>query len=146
MNIRFLRAADEADWRRLWDSYNAFYGQVIAPEVTDHLWRCIRSESHHQLGLVATIGDRLAGFAHVIAHPVTWAIGKAGYLEDLFVAPDCRQQGIAHALIEEVLEIGRRDGWSRVYWHTLADNFTARRVYDSFTPPDDVVRYRLFLG
>jgi hypothetical protein len=34
--IRPVAASDEADWRRLWAGYLAFYGADIAPAVTDH--------------------------------------------------------------------------------------------------------------
>jgi hypothetical protein len=39
--------------------------------------------------------------------------------------------------------MARQCGWSRLYWHTRAENAAARRLYDSFVEADDFVRYRL---
>ena len=69
----------------------------------------------------------------------------ACYLEDLFVDPAARGHGIGEALIQDLIDIGRERGWSRLYWHTRASNEAARRLYDKFVHADDFVRYRLIL-
>ncbi len=67
------------------------------------------------------------------------------YLEDLFVDPAFRGQGIARTMIKSLQSEGADKGWSRLYWHTRRDN-PARHLYDEFTPADDYVRYRITLG
>lgn len=66
------------------------------------------------------------------------------YLEDLFVDPAFRGQGIARTMIKSLQSEGADKGWSRLYWHTRRDN-PARHLYDEFTPADDYVRYRITL-
>ncbi len=66
------------------------------------------------------------------------------YLEDLFVDPAFRGQGIARTMIKSLQSEGAAEGWSRLYWHTRRDN-PARHLYDEFTPADDYVRYRITL-
>lgn len=146
LSIRTLAAGDETAWRVLWDQYLAFYETTLEPEVTDFLWHALASSRPPYIGLAATIGDDIAGFAHVITHPVTFSACEAAYLEDLFVAPDYRRRGVASALIEHLLAIADLRRLSRVYWNTRADNLTARRLYDSFIPADDAVRYRICLS
>lgn len=140
-----LQPAHEAQWRRLWQAYLDFYGAAVAPEVTDRLWAALVPGDETWRGFGATIGAELAGFAIVIVHPATWSLAPTAYLEDLFVSPEFRKQGIGRALIEAIVAEGRERGWASLYWHTRADNRSARALYDRFTPADDFVRYRLKL-
>ena len=78
-------------------------------------------------------------------HPTSWTLTPACYLEDLFVDPDMRGNGIGRALIDDLVRLGRDNGWSRIYWHTRQSNEAARRLYDKFAEADDFVRYRLSL-
>jgi GNAT superfamily N-acetyltransferase len=39
---------------------------------------------------------------NIVFHRGTWTIGNFCYLEDLFVAPNARNRGVARALIEAV--------------------------------------------
>jgi hypothetical protein len=43
--------------------------------------------------------------------------------------------------MQDVIDHAKGNGWSRLYWHTRADN-PARRLYDEFAAADDFVRYR----
>lgn len=146
MTIRSLVPSDEDQWRAMWSDYLAFYGASVDPALTDHVWRSIVSGKPSILGYCAVASGKLLGCAHVVPHPVTWASTDAAYLEDLFVDPEARKKGVGTALIEHVVSLAENNGWARVYWHTRADNLTARRVYNRFTSPDDVVRYTLRLA
>lgn len=55
-----------------------------------------------------------------------------------------RGRGVARALVQALHAEGKAKGWSRLYWHTRADN-PARKLYDEFTPADEYVRYRVML-
>jgi GNAT superfamily N-acetyltransferase len=140
-----LQPGDERQWRSLWADYLDFYGTALAPEVTDRLWTSLVSDDSAWRGFGAAVGAELVGFAIVIVHPATWSLAPTGYLEDLFVRPDVRKRGVGRSLIEAAIEEGRKQGWASLYWHTRADNRTARALYDRFTPADDLVRYRLTL-
>ncbi len=97
------------------------------------------------LGRVAVVDDTVVGFAICILHEGTWVTTPICYLEDLFVDPAFRGQGIARTIIKSLQTEGADKGWSRLYWHTRRDN-PARHLYDEFTPADDYVRYRITLG
>jgi GNAT superfamily N-acetyltransferase len=92
------------------------------------------------------LDDRVIGFTASVIHEATWSRDPVCYLEDLFVDQSARGKGIGRALIQDLIDLGREHGWSRIYWHTRADNLAARRLYDKFVPADDFVRYRLFLN
>jgi GNAT superfamily N-acetyltransferase len=85
------------------------------------------------------------GFAIHLHHPSTWVLGEDCYLEDLFLAPAARGQGIGRALIDDLIALARAKGWHRLYWHTDEDNATARKLYDTYVQTDGHVRYRMTL-
>ena len=72
----------------------------------------------------------MIGLTHFrpFARPLTATTG--GFLDDLFVSPDARGEGVADALIESVRAIASKRGWSIVRWITAEDNYRGRSVYD----------------
>jgi GNAT superfamily N-acetyltransferase len=96
------------------------------------------------IGRVAEIDGEIVGFSNSVIHPGTWSTGPACYLEDLFVDPTARGKGIGRALIQDLVDLGKQQGWANLYWHTRHDN-PARKLYDEFVGADDFVRYRLTL-
>jgi ribosomal protein S18 acetylase RimI-like enzyme len=145
IEVRALRKADEADWRRLWNEYNEFYQATVSDAVTDHTWRRLCDRRANMIGRIAIDDGAILGFSNSILHAGTWTIEKLCYLEDLYVAPAARGRGVGKALIDDLIRLGRAKSWNRIYWHTRGDNATARRLYDRFCPADDFVRYRLWL-
>ena len=145
MLIRDPRPDDETAWRRLWAGYVAFYEATIGEDVTAATWRRLFRPDSNMLGRIAEWKGDVMGFTVSIIHPVSWTLTPACYLEDLFVDPAARGQGIGGALIQDLVDIGRERGWSRLYWHTRASNDVARRLYDKFVKADDFVRYRMIL-
>lgn len=142
VQIRDARLDDESEWRRLWDGYLAFYETTLAPEITDRTWARIVDPASTVIGRIADIDGAIRGFSVSVLHEGTWVAGPICYLEDLFVDPQARGQGLGRRLIQDLAERGRRELWSGLYWHTRHDN-PARRLYDEFVEADDFVRYRL---
>jgi GNAT superfamily N-acetyltransferase len=68
------------------------------------------------------------------------------YLEDLFVDASARRAGIGRLLLQDLVDLARANRWPQLYWHTRGSNATARRLYDSFAPVDDFVRYLLVVS
>jgi len=63
------------------------------------------------------------------------------YLQDLFVAPDARGQGVAAALIEELAQRARAAGADRFHWLTNESNARARALYDRVAQYRGFIRY-----
>jgi len=141
--VRAISAADEADWRRLWAGYCAFYKSRIPAAVTDATWRRILDPGHPMFARIAEQGGAVVGFACCTVHETSWRLEPSCYLEDLFVLPVARGTGAGRALIEDLIALSAERGWTRLYWHTARDNETARKLYDRFSPADAFVRYRL---
>lgn len=145
LSIRDATAADLGAWRPLWEDYLAFYGVTLAPGVTEATWARILDPASPLACRLALAGGALAGFAVHSQHASSWVAGDDAYLEDLFVAPAFRGQGIGRALIDDLVQHARGRGLHRLYWHADLGNDRARALYDSITPDDGHVRYRLKL-
>lgn len=143
--IRDPAPADENAWRRLWAEYLAFYGAAVAEEVTAATWTRVLDPAAPIFGRLALAKGSVVGFALGVLHAGTWVTKPICYLEDLFVNPAFRESGIGHALIADLIEMGRERSWSRVYWHTRSNN-PARKLYDRFVAADDFVRYQVTLS
>jgi len=142
--IRDVNADDEAAWRLLWDGYNAFYETSVAPEITSRTWQRMLDPGSPLLARLVEVEGQPAGFSISVLHEGTWVGGTVCYLEDLFVDPAYRGRGLGRMLIQDLIDCGRTQNWSTVYWMTRRDN-PARRLYDEFVEADDFVRYRLRL-
>ena len=145
VTIRPVTPADEPVWRELWAGYLTFYEASLSETVTASTWARIVGEDPAFQTILAERDGEVIGFANTVVHAITWSDQPAGLLHDLFVRPDVRGSGAGRALIEAVVAQGRREGWNRVYWLTKEDNATARRLYDSITPADGFIRYRVAL-
>jgi GNAT superfamily N-acetyltransferase len=146
LEIRDIQASDEASWRRLWNGYLAFYKVDVPPEVTEKTWQRIHDPASPLTCRVAVLDGAVAGFAIHFTHPSTWVMTDDCYLEDLYVDGDKRGAGIGRALLDDLVALAERSGWSRLYWHTDEDNHRARALYDTYVKTDGHVRYRMDLS
>lgn len=145
MIIRDAEPSDETRWRQLWAGYNAYQEAVVPEAVTSATWKRVLDPAVPMFVRTAVLEGKVAGFALCVLHEGSWVAGPICYLEDLFVDPAARRRGIARALLEDLMALGKSRGWSRLYWHADGGNENARKLYDSFVPADKFVRYRLSL-
>jgi GNAT superfamily N-acetyltransferase len=90
----------------------------------DEFARHVFGPDHVASALIAEVDGAVAAFAIYYRTFSTW-LGRDGiWLEDLFVRPEYRRQGIARALFDElrVLTTGRVE-WSVLDWNEPAHNF-----------------------
>jgi GNAT superfamily N-acetyltransferase len=52
------------------------------------------------------------------------------YLEDLFVSPAARRQGVGEFLIQGCADFALASGASRLYWQTQRKNESAQKLYN----------------
>ncbi len=144
--IRHLQPEDHADWRLRWKEYCDFYETTLDEGVSVNTWnRLLDPADRSMFARVAVTGERLVGFAHCVVHPATWVSEPTCYLEDLYVEPGHRGLGLGRMLLDDLLALCRQRNYARLYWHTHDHNATARKLYDSYTPADEFVRYRIVL-
>ena len=141
--VRALRADDRERWSELWQGYLDFYRYALPADVTDLTWRRLLDPAHPFQGLAALDEQQhIVGIVHSHVHASTWARVGYCYLEDLFVDPACRGQGVGRALIEAVYRAADDQGVERVYWHTENTNDRAQSLYRQVAELTPFVQFR----
>jgi GNAT superfamily N-acetyltransferase len=79
--------------------------------------------------LVADDASRLLGYALFFAAYDTEHGAEGAYLQDLFVLPGARGQGIGRALMAAVARACRADGGCYLFWNALERNQGGRAFY-----------------
>ena len=95
--------------------------------------------------LVADAGGAPAGFALFLHNFSTFLARPGLYLEDLYVRPVFRRQGIGRALLTELAAIATERSCGRFEWMVLDWNEGARRFYESLgaEPLSEWTTYRM---
>ena len=146
IEIRPLAQTDNAAWRELFAGYLHFYKTELTQEQIELTFKRLLDPNFNLYGKVVEIDGKPLGLAHFSYQTSSWASKDYCYLEDLFVSPESRGQGLGRALIESVKAEAISHGSSRLYWNTDADNSTARKLYNSFTLESGKVQYRISLS
>ncbi len=142
LEVRNIRAEDRAGWEPLWRGYLEFYGAVVADDVTDLTFRRLLDPAEDLFCIVVEQGGILVGIVQCVLHRSTWTAAPYCYLQDLFVSPDARDQGVGRSLIEAVYARADEVGAARVYWLTHETNATARVLYDAVAVRSGFIQYR----
>ena len=96
---------------------------------------------------VVLAGDPPRGLALMRFRPALWTQALDCYLEELYVVPDRRGQGIGRALMEAAMDLARERGAADMHLGTGEDDVAARALYESLGfsnregKPDGPVNY-----
>jgi ribosomal protein S18 acetylase RimI-like enzyme len=143
--VRAAKAADKEAWIAMWRAFLHAKPNEPGNRETEALnWsRCM--EPGHALRCLVSVdeADRPQGFTLYGAMPHTWTARDICYLYDIYVRPEQRGRGHARAMIGALAEIGRREGWFKIWWMTESDNVRAQRLYEQVAKRKDYLRYDL---
>jgi GNAT superfamily N-acetyltransferase len=144
--VRLATGADAERVARLLHDFNSEYDDYTpGPE-----WLAGRLPPLIESGeaTVLLVGEPEAqGLAVLRFRPSLWKDALDCYLEELYVVPDRRGEGMGRALMETVIELARERGARFLYLGTSEDDRAARALYESlgFTNreglPDGPVMY-----
>ncbi len=71
--------------------------------------------------------------AHVIAgYAVSWAVLEQGELGNVAVAPEFRRRGVAHRLLDAVVERAGQRGVRELFLEVRVSNIHARQLYQTY--------------
>jgi GNAT superfamily N-acetyltransferase len=144
VKIRRIEARDEPRWRELFAQYTRFYEREPDEAITRHVWSRIMDPAAPVYAIVAENDiDGVIGIANYLLHESTGSLTPVCYLQDLFVDPAMRGEGVGKALIDSLVAETAAHGWSRLYWSTKENNYRARALYDKYTPHSGFLRYVL---
>lgn len=143
-----IRFATEADIPQILSfikglaEYEHMLDKVIATEDALHEWIFVRQKAEV---LIAEAAGRPVGFA-LFFHNFSTFLGRAGiYLEDLYVLPEARGQGIGKAFLQRLAQIVVERGCGRLEWWCLDWNKPSIDFYLSLgaEPMSDWTVYRI---
>jgi ribosomal protein S18 acetylase RimI-like enzyme len=134
MRIELVGEADLADLLPMMRAYCDFYEVAPSDADLEAVVRVLIADPEGEgMQLIARGDDgEPLGFATIYWYWQTLSASRAGLMNDLFVVPEARGQGVGRALIEECRRRTRDRGATQVVWETAPDNESAQRLYRSF--------------
>jgi ribosomal protein S18 acetylase RimI-like enzyme len=126
---RRATTADAADLGRLLYEFNSEFSSPT-PDAETLAKRMARFIEHGEAAFLVT-GDGPDGLAMIRFRPTLYSEGLDAHLEELYVAPPLRGQGLGRDLLEEAMEIARQEGATRMDLGTSVDDKAARSLYES---------------
>jgi GNAT superfamily N-acetyltransferase len=128
-----IRPAEPRDIDAIFD---LILGLAAYEQLTDRVTGSTELLRSHLFGdkpyaevIVAELAHGLCGYA-LFFHPYSTFLTQPGlYLEDVFVSPEYRRQGIGTALMKHVAKIAHDRGCGRLEWSVLEWNQSAIEFY-----------------
>lgn len=126
VDVRIATVADAAEVGRLLDAFNREFDDPTpgADVLAARLGRILAGDD-----CFAVLADSV-GCAFVAVRPTTWYDGPAGYLEELYVAPEHRDAGIGTRLLHTVEAELTRRGSTYMEINVDAGDADAQRFYE----------------
>jgi ribosomal protein S18 acetylase RimI-like enzyme len=78
-----------------------------------------------------SVREEPIGFAQLRFRPWVYSDGLHAYLEELYVAPESRGDGVGRVLLEEAIETARAEGATHMELGTSESDTAARALYES---------------
>lgn len=126
--VSHAQPADLDALAALFDAYRQFYGQPSdVPAARE--WLRSRLRFGESKVLVARQGSTAVGFAQLYPMFSSVRMARTWILNDLFVLPATRRQGVARALLDAAAAFARADGAASIQLETARDNAAARATY-----------------
>jgi ribosomal protein S18 acetylase RimI-like enzyme len=127
--IRRATPDDAPDVARLLHDFNTEYDD-FTPGI-EVLTRNVREMLAAGEMIVLLAGDGPDGFAELRFRKSVWTAKLDCYLEELYVVPALRGQGIGRAILREAMDVARADGATFIELGTSEDDEAARALYES---------------
>jgi ribosomal protein S18 acetylase RimI-like enzyme len=139
-----LSLQDRVEWEVLYYGYAEFYKVPMNQEILDTVWSWIFDKNNAFYALVAKDdAGRYLGLMHYRAMPSPLRGKLVGFLDDLFIKPEFRGNGIVDALYEALNRSAVDEGWPFMRWITAENNYRGRGVYDKLSDKTQWVTYQM---
>ena len=114
----------------LFDAYRQFYNQPSDPQAAGVF---LRDKFNHGESVVflAWQGPTPVGFTQLFPSFSSVSMARVFLLNDLFVAPSHRRQGVGALLLDAAVQYGRSLGAVRLSLTTNIENLTAQATYEA---------------
>lgn len=140
MEIKRIKADEWALVINLFDQYRVFYKKQPDLALAERFIR-ERLNNNESVIYVAMDGDKPVGFTQLYPKYSSGRAVKNWILNDLFVDPAYRKQGIGAQLINTATAFAKAGGAEFIQLETAVDNYTAQSLYNDIgfvqQPPDE---------
>jgi ribosomal protein S18 acetylase RimI-like enzyme len=130
MKIKRISIAELDNLVVLFDQYMVFYKQPSAPQKHRAYLNERLANGEATVFIAYDTDEKPVGFVLNYHTFSSVSLGKVIVLNDLFVAPSHRKQGIANSLIDCSIELAKSNGSIRVDLATAHDNLSAQALYE----------------
>jgi ribosomal protein S18 acetylase RimI-like enzyme len=129
IQVRRAKAEDATEIARLLRDFNVEFSEPTpsVAELTETVDRLLGEEEI----TVLLAGEGPDGLALLRFRPGIWSAGLEAYLQELYVIPSRRGNGIGRALMEAVIELARERGADGIDLNTGETDAAARGLYES---------------
>lgn len=135
INMRTAHQRDAANLAKLFNQYRQFYNQAPQLEQAER-FISERLKKQDSTIFVAEAGgltnnnlSQIIGFCQLYPCFSSISMKKAWILNDLYIAPDFRKNGVGKKLIEQALEFCRKNEAAYVTLQTAHTNIAAQALY-----------------
>ena len=130
----------------LFDQYRVFYKQPSDLELAARFIRDRLSAGDSTIYLAVNAADQDVGFVQLYPTFSSVAARSTWILNDLFVLPELRGEGIGRVLLERSRQLAIDTGARGLTLSTARDNARAQGLYESFGFKRDTHFYQYFLA
>lgn len=123
----YFRIADESDTPAVSNLLAALFEEVEHTPDADEIagiFAEIDADDHHSTLLALDKDDDVVGIMTVVECLSISAGGKYGVINELYVTPEYRSEGVGKMLLDEVKELAENRGWKRLELTTPGDEFS----------------------
>lgn len=117
------------------------------PEVGERMLEHTFGDTKHFDLWIAELDSAVVAYAVTFHTYSTFRALPTLFLEDLFVHPDARRQGVARAMLDYLKSVAQERGCGRFEWMVLDWNEDAKKLYDGYgasrLPEWELYRYDL---
>jgi GNAT superfamily N-acetyltransferase len=130
-HVRLAASEDDiAAVAPLFDAYRVFYKAPSDPDGA-LAFLLARWQAHESVLYIAFDGDTAVGFVHL--YPIFTSVGMARLwlLNDLYVHPGARKDGVGHLLMQRAEQHAKETGAAGLTLSTATDNLIAQSLYEA---------------
>jgi ribosomal protein S18 acetylase RimI-like enzyme len=144
VSVKPVAQDDRKQWEVLYHGYAEFYQVPMNEQILDTVWGWIHDDSNPFFGLIAKDEKGKAlGLMHCRQMPSPLRGALVGFLDDLFVTPEARGQGVVEELYASLNRLGKQQGWPFIRWITAENNYRGRAVYDKLSDKTHWLTYQM---
>jgi GNAT superfamily N-acetyltransferase len=126
-----IRKAEQTDYKQIVDLFKEFATFEKHPEkMINSVEKMTREKEYFNCFVAETSDKQIVGYATYFFCYFTWS-GKSLYMDDLYVKPDFRGNGLGSTLIKKVIDFAKESGCYKLHWQVSKWNNPAIEFYKS---------------